>query len=344
MTSKAKDSSDATGSQKPVIFPVVEGPITGGSRGYPFASSIGYTEHEYFISGTATRYTPIGNLTADGHWNIVPSSMAAYKTRVLVHRPANPDDFTGTIILEWSNVSLGYEISFGNTQGLYGAGYVYILVSAQAVGITGNEPDPIGLVQWDPVRYGTLSIIDDALSYDIYTQVGKLVAEEKKHITNRVTLLGGLKTCSLIAMGGSQSGARILAYTNGVQPLENVFDITMPLLCAVHASDFSSAPAYANGSAHNRAFNTKVRTDLKTPVWEINSETEALYYYGNRQPDTDKFRYWEVTGSSHANAPVVAAISQKAIRDGVPAPGRSSTTPSNVSNAGRSVSICTCLG
>jgi len=53
---------------------IVSGPITGGSRGRPFAASMldfaahGYTEAEYLLEGTATRYqlAPGAELTRDG--------------------------------------------------------------------------------------------------------------------------------------------------------------------------------------------------------------------------------------------------------------------------------------
>jgi FdhD protein len=43
-----------------------------------------------------------------------------------------------------------------------------------------------------------------------------------------------------------------------------------------------------------------VCTDLATPVLALNTETEALYYYPLRQPDTPRFIYWEIAGASHA--------------------------------------------
>jgi hypothetical protein len=36
-------------------------------------------------------------------------------------------------------------------------------------------------------------------------------------------------------------------------------------------------------------------------VFVVNSETETEGYVVSRQPDTDKFRFWEVAGSSHVN-------------------------------------------
>ena len=46
---------------------------------------------------------------------------------------------------------------------------------------------------------------------------------------------------------------------------------------------------------------TLIRKDLGVPVFVVNSETETEAYYPSRQPDTDRFRFWEVAGTSHVN-------------------------------------------
>ncbi|KAH8803015.1 hypothetical protein F5884DRAFT_682101 [Xylogone sp. PMI_703] len=301
-------------------IPVIEGPIKGGQRGYPYAayygdiSKIGYVEEEYFLSGTATRYDSVGNLTSDGKWTLQPSTSGAYKTRILVHRPRNPAKFNGVALLEWINVSFGYEISFGgDARGLYEDGSIYILVSAQRVGIVGySNSNPQGLKQWDSERYGSLNIEDDALSYDIYTQVARLV----KSANGQNRVLAGLRPRTIVAVGGSQSGGRILSYTNGVQPIANVFDVTMPLLAA------------SNGAT----VITRVRTDLQVPVWTINSELEASITasLNIRQPDTQLYRLWEVAGASHVNGPLYQTLLLKLDRDGVTRPWAVNASSSQV--------------
>src|SRR5262245_57528178 len=76
-----------------VASPTIEGPVTGGT-GRPFVAGtafdlaeIGYSEAEYFISGTATAYVNDGELPADGRWTVTPGETAAYKTRILVYKP-----------------------------------------------------------------------------------------------------------------------------------------------------------------------------------------------------------------------------------------------------------------
>ncbi|KAM0260053.1 hypothetical protein ACHAQJ_002977 [Trichoderma viride] len=280
----------------------VQGPITGGIKGYPFSaypgniSSIGYIEEEFFLSGDGIRYNVVGNLTSDGHWTLSYNSTAAYKTRILVRRLADPKKFNGDAIVEWINVSGGYDLTSGDLPGVYEGGYIWASIDAQAVGLEGNVgTNPQGLIQWDPVRYGTLNIPDDAISYDIASQAANILR------TGDVT--GGQIPEHVILVGASQSGSRVLGYINGVQPLNGSYDAIIPVISAGASSDFSPAPAHTSPTARSRTVFTKVRTDLEIPVFMLNSETESLYYAQSdiRQPNTQNFREWEVTGSSHAN-------------------------------------------
>ncbi|RFU24609.1 hypothetical protein B7463_g11724, partial [Scytalidium lignicola] len=306
-------------------LPSVEGPITGGSRGYPFCTylgnitELGYVEEEYFISGEATRYNVIGNFTVDGHWTLTPNDTLPYKTRILVRRPINARKFNGDVILEWINVSGGYDLMVSDGPGVYEAGYAFVGVSVQYAGLIGFAPTPIGLTEWDPERYGTLSIPDDALSYDIYTQAAAVLRHG--------TILGGPKPNNIISIGESQSGIRVIAYANGVQPLTNAFDAIIPVITAGNSADFSSVPA-TSGPPSITTYPTQIRTDLTIPVFELNTETEAMIYYleGLRQPDTNLFRYWELTGGSHANTPLLQIVNELAARDGLPV----ATIPSNL--------------
>lgn len=316
---------------------VVEGPVEGGRHGWPFGAYVGdigdrgYIEHEFFVSGRATRFVAAGPLTPDGRWSVLPSDTGDYRTRVLVRRPVSVEAFNGTVVVEWSNVSKGFDIAFADPPGIYN-GFAYVSISAQRVGVHGYPTNPCGLLHWDPERYGTLSIPDDALSYDIYTQVARLLKFAPATAAGPA-LLGDLQALRLIAIGGSQAGNRIIAYTNGVQPRERVFDALMPLVCAGMAADFGPEPTHLQPAAkHARrsVYHTRVRGDLEVPVMEVNSETEALHYYPMRQPDTDLFRYWEIPGSSHAPAGQIALIRRHTDRDGVPGPGNTAMRVSEV--------------
>ncbi|UKZ52930.1 hypothetical protein TrVGV298_006716 [Trichoderma virens] len=273
----------------------------GGNKGHPFSafagniSSIGYIEEEFFLSGDGIRYNVVGNLTSDGHWTLAYNSTAPYKTRMLVRRPVDHKKFNGDVLVEWINVSGGFGITSTDLPGVYEEGYIWASIDAQAIGIEGGASHPQGLIQWDPVRYDTLSILDDAISYDIVSQA--------TNVLRSVNVTGGQIPKHVILVGASQSGSQVLGYTNGVQPLNNSYNAIIPAICAGASSDFSPVPAHRTPGQNGRTVFTRVRTDLKIPVFMINSETKSLHYAQNylRQPNTHKFREWEVTGSSHAN-------------------------------------------
>lgn len=307
--------------------PDVEGPITGGRYGRPFGAALddlvrlGYIEEEYFLSGEALRYRPTRPLLADGHWDVTGESVDSYRTRVLVRRPGNPQGFNGTVVVEWVNVSSGFDVNFAVPPSLFN-GLAYVAVSAQPLGVDGFDSWPHGLTRWDRQRYGNLYVRDDALGYDIFTQVARLL--RRPLADGGGTLLGGQQAELVVGVGASQSGTRVLAYANAIQPVENVFDALMPLICAGTAADFAKETAHPDPGAgqygHSRSRPTRVRNNLATPVLSINSETEALHYAPLRQRDTDQFRSWEIAGASHAPAGQVRPIVAIMERDGVEGP------------------------
>ena len=114
-------ASVATASAEPypgAPTPTVEGPIaeTGSSHIFmrtkiPLAE-YGYTEEEYFLSGTGYEYKTTGAVTETGSKILTggPNSNGTYpfKTRIVVRRPINPEDFNGKVLTEWQNVTAGY--------------------------------------------------------------------------------------------------------------------------------------------------------------------------------------------------------------------------------------------
>jgi hypothetical protein len=301
------------------------GPIHGGRRGRPFAayfgdiSRVGYVEEEFFIEGQASAFRPVGEIPVDGRLRLSRLGAKPYRTRLLVRRPKDPRKFNGAVVVEWLNVSAGYDIACADVRGIYD-GFAWVGVSAQRVGVHGYEPafnPPLppgrGLVQWDPQRYGRLSIPGDSLSYDIFTQGARAVGPQR---AGPVDPMGGLKVRKLIAIGASQSGYRLVSYINGVQPVEKLFDALMPLVFAGRSAPWVDA---APGSALS-APQMRIRDDLSAKVFGVDSETEAPFYLAMRQPDTDRFRYWEIAGASHGATEQEARIKLITDRDGVTAP------------------------
>ena len=217
-------------------MPVVSGPVTGGEKGWPFGrpnldvATFGYREVEYFLEGTAVRYRPRAGteLGLDGRWEVEPAGTAPYRTRFVVYRPVDPGAFNGTVLVSWNNVSAGFDGYTVDSPEIIDSGCAYVAVSAQRAGVHGMGQQPMGLVQWDPARYGSLSISSDDYSFDIFTQAARTVAAGRSR--SPIDPLDGLDVRHLVAIGASQSASRLAAYINAVQPLEHLFDAFMPYL------------------------------------------------------------------------------------------------------------------
>jgi len=277
----------------PVVTPVPSTvPAGDPSRDYIFFASnhladAGYVEEEFFIEGTANRYlTPAlttGTVISSGH---------PYKSRIVVRRPSDPRKFNGTVLVEWNNVTNGFDADntwFFAWDHILRAGYVWVGVSAQNVGVS-------RLRTWNPVRYGTLdvtvggTITGDALSYDVFSQAGQAIKWPQG-----VDPLHGLHPQWVVAMGESQSASRLSTYANSIQPLADVYDGILLL-----------------SSLGNR-----IRTDLDVPLfkvlteWDVTGANEANV----RQPDTSMLVTWEVAGTSHVDKHLRASREPLELRD-----------------------------
>lgn len=284
----------------------------------------GYVLEEYLVGGTATSFRAV-DTPNDGNWAVEPDDEAEFRTRVVVRRPVDAEAFSGTVVVEWFNVSaIEAAPDWGFVSEEIGReGHAYIGVSAQAQGVEGGETlldvevdaadaaeagvdtDRSGLRNVDPDRYGTLSHPGDAFAFDIYQQVGRLAAETP------AAVLGDLEPEQVIAAGESQSAMFLTTFINAVHPLAPVFDgflvhsrgATVP---SIDGSYVSSRSAATDLDAQA----VLVRTDLDVPVLIFEAETDLtlLAYARARQPDTDLVRTWEVAGTAHADAQTLRAV------------------------------------
>ncbi|HEX7671497.1 MAG TPA: alpha/beta hydrolase domain-containing protein, partial [Polyangiaceae bacterium] len=285
------------------------GPFIGAATG--LAVPDGYVEHEYVASGTATDYEAKGALTDDGQWTLDPGTTAAYRTRVLIRRPAKAADSSGTVIVEWLNVSGGIDANpdyASLEEEITRQGHTWVGVSAQLIGVEGG---PVlvkvpgtenmvgkGLKALDPARYASLAHPGDGYSFDIFTQVTRALLAGGP-------ALGGAKPRFVLAAGESQSAFALTTYYDGVQPLTLAFDgflvhsrggVSLPLVAPGASADLTGAI----GSTVHPVF----RDDLDAPVLDIQAESDVTGVLNSslaRQPESDRFRLWEVAGTAHAD-------------------------------------------
>jgi hypothetical protein len=289
----AVPSATVTGPVKSTVVP------GDPSHDYPYSSTVddlgkySYVEEEYFVEGTANRYTTpqmaTGTVVDNGHH---------YKSRVIVRRPARAASFNGTVVVEWVNVTPGHDLDIDWLQAhdyWMRTGYAWIGVSAQRVGVE-------ALKVWNASRYGTLDVADggsitnDDLSYDIFAQVAQAVRHP-----GSVSLLPGFRVERIFATGHSQSAGRLGTYVNSIHQIAPVFDAIV---------------LHGGGG--------RVRDDLTSvKVFKLLAETDVINSQAAvRQPDTANFRSWEVTGDSHVDRQFTLSSQKLSRRDGNPqAPG-----------------------
>jgi Alpha/beta hydrolase domain len=278
----------------------------------------GYVMEEFLASGEACSF-PLeagAEPTADGRWRTRPGPEAHYVTRFLVLRPADRSAFNGVVLCNWQNVTAGFDIGSPSGNEPW-RGYAWVGITAQRVAVEGT-PATTGLRDWDPERYGTLEHPGDAWSYDIFTQVARACGPDRP--STGTDPLGGLEPRLLLALGASQSACRLASYINGVHGHELLFDGFLPTVhfgvCVM--PDERPIAAIAEGPWTGQWLGTtRIRDDLPTPVLLVNSETEAWSIYPFRQPDTDRFRFWEIAGASHYTGANAQERDEKFARDGI---------------------------
>jgi hypothetical protein len=272
-----------------VITPV--SPVSGKPNlllGAYEADTLGYRAEEFFVSGTASSYA-----TED---------RADYTTRVVVLTPTDDAAFNGSVIVEWLNVSGGIDapaVWFMAHREIARAGYAYVAVSAQRVGVEGGASlvgADMSLKAQDPDRYSRLSHPGDAFAYDIFSQVGSLV---------RNGLLGRLDLKAVLAVGESQSAAYLTTYVNDVDPVAGVYDGFLVHSRFGPAAPLDGSSVYDTGSP-DAVQAVPFRPDLRVPVMTVITETDLIGgwrtgYHAARRPDDELFRAWEIPGTAHAD-------------------------------------------
>ncbi len=294
---------------EPVPVPSVIGPVADdvGAKGEPWfdppfvledAEPHPYVSEEFFLEGTAR------DLLGDG-------ADAAYKTRILVVRPAQAEDFSGTVVVEWDNVTAQAALNplfIWDHPYLLREGHAFVSVSAQEVGVCCS---PLSHNLWDPARYGDLHHPGDAYSFDIYAQAVEALRRDTTSVDGVAggvpeaaaltaalgdvlqtpiegghPVLGGLDATSVIATGTSQSASRLHTYLDEIQ--------------GIHAANIDGVLLDAGGS---RTFSREPVIPTVHFLSEDGlSATEPNVDGASLLGTDDNYRLWEVPAASHADA------------------------------------------
>ena len=268
-------------------------------------SALGYVAEEWFLGGSAVSYRSKSAQTPDGRWDVRLDCSAPFATRMVVVRPIDEARFSGTVVLEWLNVSYGQDIG---AEWLYTHrrimrwGAVWVGVSAQRAGILGGGLiSGLHLVKANRDRYGALRHPGDGYAFDIFSQAAIAIRTPGGP-------LGSLRVKTVLAAGASQSAIYLVTYINAIDPLAQAIDGYL-----VHGR--GARGAWVEGSLLDPRRSVtdlirqrglalpghRIRQDVRVPVMTVQSETDAVLLASAlaRQPDTERTRLWEIAGASH---------------------------------------------
>lgn len=322
-----------------VLAATAIGPIPVTANSHPFDSvyhaqtridlvRFGYFEQEYFVTGRANVY----QYAADGVHVSIKTRDAPYTTRILVERPIAPSRFSGNVIVDLMNPTLGYDLpltwQYAHGQFLRD-GDVYVGVTIKPIAVA-------ALKRFDPRRYAMLSMAnplplprtclqvppgssprtEDGLSWDIMSELGTLL----KQRTSPNNPLFGLPVQKLFAAGYSQTASYLLTYLNaiarqGYASLADgrpIFDGFFLASGDGQVAINQCAPSLSIADPRNAISRAGV------PIMRVQSQSDFGFWLGSRSSGIalgntlhrrldsdvpgDQFRLYEIAGDSHVTS------------------------------------------
>lgn len=284
-----------------------------------------YEEQEYFISGTANFYQLEKDLLATR--SNASESNAEYTDRIMVFRPENSEEFSGTVFVEIMNASSKVDVP-----NLWRQGYEYLMNNGHVyVGVTSKDVTVSALKNFNSSRYKDLKWTDNGIIWDILGQLGTELKNGESEI------LWGESADDVYLYGSSQSGWYVNTFANyfnlanwmidDPDALETAADVAQEEGEHIYDGYFSlvgnmcSAPV--NGSSsfayYSRMYQPTKATDVPyiQMTGELDYQQSAVRTSAN-EPD-NKYRHYVVAGGPHSDViyPVdpLDEIQMKAGRD-----------------------------
>lgn len=268
-----------------------------------------YMEEEFLVSGFATLFSyannpPLGPTDLMSIEDDVP-----YRTRMIVRRPVDDEQFNGTVVIEWWNSTAGFDTApvwdiSADYFARNGVVYVGVTNSTTSLGflvggcrLFGVLPPTCG------TRYSTLSLPENGLAFEMMSQIANLLKSDSPDHPLPV----GFDVERIYHAGQSQQGGSLVTYASGfhfdandgyfVQQAATARSINFGPACGADGS-----PPFPDCTPRLQFPDNLVSTDLPVPVVHANTETDLeilLFGTAGRQADTPTFRYYEVAGGSH---------------------------------------------
>ena len=278
-----------------------------------------YVEEEFFVSGLADIYT-YNETPVPGEIIIQPVNATfpqtedvPYTTRIIIKWPANVEDFSGTLVIEWWNSTAGFDTApVWDPMAEFAAreGWIYVGVTNSTTSIDFLKGGCLllGLVQVADcqTRYAALDMSPNGIAYDMVSQIANML---KNPADPQNPLPAGYTVDRLYHAGQSQQGGSMVTYATSFHAGAAAFNDAYFVQAAGTARRINfgpvcgdvGAPAYPECTPALTGLDRLVATDLPVPVVRTLTETDvgSALANGLRQTDTATFHYYEIAGASH---------------------------------------------
>jgi hypothetical protein len=193
-------------------------------------------------------------------------------------------------------------------------GWAYVGITVQQTGLRAlsgfkRQPDrykSLGLNLMTPAAASDPSngLRDPSVAWDLTSQVGALIARE-----GTTSPLAGYDVDSVFLTGQSQMAGYAVTYVNAIHPRHQVFDGFLVAYRGTRATNLQYA-APVDGAVPSTSGSVAQRRISAGGAPAINLQTEtdppgfpsgddAAVWRADADEPTDRFRLWEVAGSSH---------------------------------------------
>ena len=275
----------------------------------------GYLEREYTVTVTDPQvYSYVGDTTET---TVAPAPEGDYRSRFVVRMPSDPTKFNGRVLVEMMNTTALVDLDIAWEQAhdyLMREGWAYVGITVQQTGIRAlsgfkRQPDrykDLGLNLMTPAAAAdpTSGARDPSIAWDLTSQVGALFARG-----GATSPLDGYDVESVFLTGQSQMAGYAVTYVNAVHPRHQVFDGFLVAYRGTRATNLQYATAVDGAVPPTSGSESQRRlSGGGTPVINLQTETDppgfpsgqdAAVWRPDSDEPTDRFRLWEVAGSSH---------------------------------------------
>lgn len=280
-------------------------PLEGGGKAHLADTTLpsAYVEEEFLVSG-------VGNIYAHDAAGalVVKNAARPYTTRILIRRPRDRSQYSGVLVFDLLYPEAGQSTLWPSLRGyIISSRDAYVQVTTRREGrnpVLAGTPGAIDQLKLkDSVRYGPIEFPDGGLTWDIISQIGRLVRTDFPK-----NPLRDFRPKTIIAGGFSGAGALTLFYINGGfadkarmpggKPIFDGYFVGEPSWYPRVNSTASTALDMADDDPRQQVQPRDVPAISLYSMWVTTPMGVGRLRADSDAPD-DRYRFYVVAGASH---------------------------------------------